>query len=219
MCGRYSLVTSAKKIHDQLNIDIQVPEGQVANYNVAPTQLSWVITNEQPDKVQAYRWGLIPQWAKDDKIASRLINARCEGIDEKPAFRQAVRKRRCLVLADSFYEWKREGGKKMPYRIQLPDDRLMLLAGIWEFWKQDDDTIYTYSIITTSPNEEMKQLHDRMPVVLIDEEAQARWLSDAPLENNLALLRPAPDHTLELYQVSTLVNNVRNNGPELHERV
>jgi putative SOS response-associated peptidase YedK len=215
------LVTSAKKIQAQLGEGIEIPPELPLNYNVAPTQSSLVLTDAVPQALQAYRWGLVPFWAKDLKIGSRMINARSETILEKPSFRQAVRRRRCLVLADSFYEWQRQDGHKIPFRIMRENEDLLLLAGIWEKWQSPagGEIIHTYSVITCPPNAEMKPVHDRMPVLLTTPALQSAWLDPQLSEDDIPeLLQTPPDGCLRMYPVSTRVNNVRNNGPELHVR-
>lgn len=226
MCGRYSVVIDEEKLKEQFSRAIRLPPGGMpTNYNVAPTQENPVITDAAADRIQLFTWGLVPFWAKDRKIGARMINARSEGIEDKPSFRKAIRRRRCLVLADSFYEWKREGKEKTPYRILPEDGSLLIMAGIWEEWRpreesSEPDPLYTYSIITGAPNAELRPLHDRMPMMLLDEERQGRWLDpDLPLAEVLELLQPPPDGTLRGYPVSRAVNHVRNNGPELHEPV
>lgn len=216
MCGRYSFSTSREKLQQQFP-QVKVGETLELNYNMAPTQRGYVITDEQPQQLQQFVWGLIPFWAKDRKIGSRLINARAESIAEKPSFRDAVRKRRCWVLADSFYEWKKVDGKKQPYRIYSPAEDMLVLAGIWEVWRKEGEPVFSYSIITTSPNTEMAPVHDRMPVVLADRDQQRAWLETEPLEEALDLLHPPPDGTLTMYPISTQVNKVSNNGPQLHQ--
>ena len=156
MCGRYSLVTTKEQLQEQLGPDIQMPLELPLNYNVAPTQASLVLTNYDPGRLQAYRWGLVPHWSKDTKSGARLINARRESIATKPSFRIPVRKRRCLVVADSFYEWRKEADQKLPYRIALEDGKLLLFAGIWDVWRDANEEWRTFSIITTDPNREME---------------------------------------------------------------
>lgn len=217
MCGRYSFTLSPKKIKEKLD-NIQVPDQLEMNYNVAPTQTGYVITNKHPDVLEPMRWGLIPFWAKPGQRLPTLINARSESVTEKASFRQPVQQRRCLVLADSFYEWKREGKSKQPYRILPADGDYMVMAGIYETWtKGEDGTVRSYTILTTTPNAEMEPIHDRMPVLLSSLEARELWLADGPAEDRLDLLRPAADGSLIMYPVSTQLGNVRNNGPHLHE--
>lgn len=216
MCGRYSFSTSREKLQQQFP-QVEAAEKLHTNYNVAPTQRSYVITDDQPQELQQFVWGLIPFWARDRKIGSRLINARSESIAEKPSFRAAVRKRRCWVLADSFYEWKTVNGNKEPYRIYHKSENLLVFAGIWEVWRKEADPVYSYSIITTTPNAEMARVHDRMPVVLADRDQQEAWLQTEHLDKALDLLHSPPDGTLTMYPISKQVNKVSNNGPQLHE--
>ncbi len=216
MCGRFSLVTSKEKLQQQLPFLEKIGELR-DSYNVAPTQNSYVITDAKPDVVQEFKWGLIPFWAKDVKIGNKLINARRDGIEGKPAFRTAIRNRKCLVLADSFYEWKKTDGSKTPHRILLKNGNLICFAGIWETWDKAGEPLHSFSIITTEPNEEMATIHDRMPVVLHTPTLQKKWLEETKLEETLALLETPPDGILKMYPISTLVNSPRNNTPELHE--
>lgn len=217
MCGRFSFSTSLEKLKAQLG-DIYVDDQLNISYNIAPTQSAYVITNDLPGALQAYRWGLLPFWSKEGKVSGRMINARQETIAEKPAFRQAFRKRRCWVLADSFYEWKGRGNQKIPYRIYPKDGALLLLAGIWEVWK-GEETIHTFSIVTTEPNREMQALHDRMPAVLHSRDRQRAWLEEHSEQDLQALLQTPPDDILEMHQVSTRLNSPRNNGADLHRPV
>lgn len=223
MCGRYSIVIPLEQIQQLFSPEIRLPAvGLVENYNVAPTQNGLVITGAQPDQLQYFRWGLVPFWAKDLRIGARMINARSEGIESKPSFRKSIRQRRCLVIGDSFYEWRRVGKDKQPHRI-LParESELLVMAGIWECWydpaQPDAPPVRTYSIITTAPNAEMSALHNRMPALLQTETERSSWLDPAlPLVDTLALLQTPPDGSLQHYPVGKAVGNVRNNGPELH---
>lgn len=219
MCGRYSFVASKEKIQQQLGAEVETGANLRINFNVAPTQHSYVITNDKPQLLQYITWGLIPYWSKDSKNAGKLINARSEGIEAKPSFRVPVRKRRCLVLADSFYEWKKVGTKKQPYRILLKNGELILMAGIWDVWYDNNYAVKSYSIITTAPNKEVSSVHDRMPVILHRKEDQQRWLEDQPLESVLEILKTPEDGILEMYRVSDKVNYVKNNSPDLHQKI
>ena len=216
MCGRYSIVIDGKKLQKQIPF-VKIEQEIRPNYNVAPTQRGYVITSEQPDRLSEFRWGLVPFWSKEGKPSGRMINARMEGIESKPSFREPVKRRRCLVLADSFYEWKREGKMKTPYRIMRPDDEALVFAGIWEKWDKGDEPLYTYSIITGEPNKEMERVHNRMPIVLPHPEQWERWLHEEKVADALDVLRTPADGTLEMYKVNPAVGNVRNNGSELHE--
>jgi putative SOS response-associated peptidase YedK len=224
MCGRYSIVITKEQLRKQFSPQLQLPVGGLEkNYNVAPTQSGLVITDRNPDQLNLFRWGLVPFWAKDLKIGARMINARREGIEDKPSFRKPIRERRCLVLADSFYEWQRHEGEKIPHRIMPADGSLLVMAGIWEQWQAGEDSadpVFTYSIITGAPNAEMAPIHDRMPMLLINETTQGQWLDrQLPLPDVLNLLDTPPDGTLTYYPVGAMVGNFRNNGPELHELV
>lgn len=221
MCGRYSQTLTAEQIDEAFGVATVAADIQ-PNYNVAPTQLAPVITNRRPERAELFEWGLVPFWSKDGKNAGRMINARAETILEKPSFRKPVRERRCLVIGDSFYEWRREGKRKQPYRIRPEDQQPLVLAGLWEYWRERDNPEHeklTFSIITTEPNAEMRSIHNRMPVVLPSPELREAWLGELTDADIGELLHTPPDGSLALYPVSTEVNSVRNNGPELHESV
>lgn len=220
MCGRYSFSVQATVLTAQFE-GLEIPPQLEINYNVAPTQQAYVITDDTPGMLQSFRWGLVPFWAKDLKTGSRMINARSETILEKPAFRQAAIKRHCWVLADSFYEWKKENGQKIPYRIFLKNETVMVMAGIWETWFSENAAkpIYTFSVITCPPNEEMIPIHNRMPVILESKELQKSWLEAKDPERIEQILQTPSSGLLDMYSVSTRVNSVRNNGPGLHERI
>lgn len=190
-------------------------------YNLAPTDEAAVVV-ERGDRraIRAYRWGLIPSWAKDEKIASKLFNARAETLATSGAFRESFRRRRCIVPADAFYEWQRQGGARQPFLIRRADGAPLALAGLWSGWHdpETEQVIRTFTIVTTTANRTLSAVHDRMPVMLAREH-WARWL-DPTLQDTgelTALLEPAADNELVLYPVRALVNNVRNNGPELIE--
>lgn len=223
MCGRYSIAITADMLHNQFGIKIDLPPaGLSRNYNVAPTQPGLVLTDQQAHQFSLFRWGLVPFWADDLKIGSRMINARSETIADKASFREPIRKRRCLVIADSFYEWQRQGKQKTPYRILPADGSLLIMAGIWSSWSPKGapgaSPIPTFSIITGEPNAEMRGLHNRMPMLLQQPEEQGQWLSSTtPLTEVLNLLQTPADGTLKAYQIGASVGNVRNNGPELHQ--
>ena len=216
MCGRFSFSTSKEKLQQQFE-GIEIGSNLRINFNVAPTQHSYVVTNDSPNRLQYITWGLIPHWSNDGKNSGKLINARMEGIATKPSFRLPIRKRRCWVIADSFYEWHKEGRQKIPYRIMLKNGELMVMAGIWDIWYKDDYAIRSFSIITTPPNKEITRLHDRMPMILTKPEQQRCWLSELDIEEVLTMLNTPPDDILTMYRVSDKVNAVINNSPELHE--
>ncbi|GAB4418772.1 MAG: SOS response-associated peptidase [Bacteroidia bacterium] len=215
MCGRYAFT--------------QVPQAAVAvspdaallpRYNVAPTNLCPVFPQDDPTRVHLFRWGLIPHWAKDEKIGYQLINARAETVFDKPAFREGVRRSRCLVWADGFYEWKKEGKSKQPYRIGLRSGEPFTFAGLSARWRHPaGHWVDSFTIITTTPNDLMAGIHDRMPVILRDEAARL-WLDPGASAGVLAeLLVPFPSDALEAYPVSSAVGNVRNDYPELAQRL
>jgi len=188
-------------------------------YNIAPTDEAIVVV-ERDDRraLTGYRWGLIPHWAPDPRIASRTFNARAESIASMPAFRESFRRKRCLVPVDAFYEWKRQDGVRQPYRIFRADGRPLALAGLWAGWKnpETDEVRRTFTIVTTTPTAVVAELHNRMPVIVPDE-AWARWLDPRPTELGelRALLEPSDEIALEIAPASRLVNDVRNDGPQL----
>jgi putative SOS response-associated peptidase YedK len=216
MCGRFSFAASREKIHQQLP-EVKVGENLRINYNIAPTQEAYVVTNDKPQELQFFIWGLLPFWSKEAIISGRLINARREGIETKPSFRLPIRRQRCLVLADSFYEWRKDGDRKIPYRIFPKDGSLATLAGVWDEWKGSDRTIRTFSIITAPPNAEVSPIHNRMPVVLHQPEQREKWLAQIGIQEVISLTETPPDGILDMYVVSDKVNSVRNNSPDLHQ--
>jgi len=218
MCGRFSLVASKEKIQRELPF-ADTGINFRTSYNIAPTQHAYVVTNDSPERLQYITWGLIPHWSKDGNNNGKLINARREGIENKPSFRIPLRQRRCLVLADSFYEWRREGTRKIPHRIFLNEGQLMLMAGIWDIWYKGDYALKSFSIITTPPNREVAPVHNRMPVLLTSVEQQNKWLEARDLEEILSVLKTPEDGILSVYRVSDLVNSVRNDSPVLHRKL
>jgi len=220
MCGRYSITTPPEAMTRLFGLSgptMNFP----ARYNVAPTQPVPAVVQAGPARELAlFRWGLIPSWAKDG--VKPMINARGESVAEKPSFRAAFRRRRCLLPADGFYEWHRpETGPKTPYNILLREGGLFAMAGIWETWMASDGSeVDTCAIITTEANKTLQPIHHRMPVILAPGD-WGRWLETPETEARdlLPLLRPAPDDLLEAYEISTRVNRVANDGPELLEPV
>ena len=217
MCGRFTLVTPAEQL--ELSFPwLTVPSDTPPRYNIAPTQPVAVVPNNNRNQVEFFQWGLIPSWAKDPQIGNRMINARAETLAEKPSFRVAYRRRRCLVLANGFYEWRKEhGGKtKTPYYIQLVSGEPFAFAGLWEIWHAPDGTtLPSCTIITSRPNELLEPIHNRMPVIL-SKETYNRWLdpnecSPADLQ---PLLGPYPAAEMTAFAVSRLVNNPKNDVPE-----
>lgn len=192
-------------------------------YNVAPTDEALVVVQREDRRgLTAYRWGLIPHWAKDAKSGSKMFNARAETLTTSPAFRDAFKRKRCLLPVDGFYEWKREGTVRQPYWIRRADGRPLVLAGLWAGWKDPSTDLVrrTFTIVTSAPNEAMGPIHDRMPVILPDD-AWDRWLDPEPadLGELSGLLTPSDAIELQITAVSRLVNDVRNDGPELIEPI
>lgn len=221
MCGRYTHLFTWEELH-RLSTLTSPPIELPRSFNVAPTQRAPVIRMIEAGgrALDLLKWGLVPFWASDDKIGNTLINARGETVAEKPAFRAAFKKRRCLVPVSGFYEWKKTAGStiKQPYYIRAAAEEPLLLAGLWESWRAANDAgpLETYTIVTTTPNELMAPLHDRMPVV-IDPTDQGTWLS-APPDEAKALIRPYPAELMMCYPVSTHVNSPRNNDAKCMER-
>ena len=191
------------------------------NYNAAPTQNVLTVVGSENRRGGFMRWGLIPHWAKTPSIGSRMINARAETVARKPAFRSALRRRRCLVLADGFYEWQRAGSVKKPMRIVLESGKPFAFAGLWAVWKDlDGNTVPSCTILTTEANDLLRPIHNRMPVIL-PREMEEFWL-DRDVEDSAILenaLTAYPSDCMQTFPVSKLVNSVRNNGPELLEPV
>lgn len=211
MCGRFTLAATPEVIQQAFNLET-APAELVPRYNIAPTQPVAVISNENPGKLDYFRWGLIPSWAKDPSIGSQMINARAETVDEKPSFKNAFKRRRCLIPADGFYEW---GKSKVPTYIHLKDHEVFAFAGLWERWQSPDGgEIRTCTILTTTPNDLIQPLHHRMAVIL-DPADYALWLSPDELPPDLLkpLLRQYPQEQMALYPVSKYVNNAANEGP------
>ncbi len=214
MCGRFTLRTPSEQLANMF-AQLTIPD-IVPRYNIAPTQNVLCVRNRDGEnEMVALRWGLVPFWAKDLKMGAKMINARGETVAEKPAFRAAFKKRRCLVLADGFYEWKKEAGGKQPYYITRADDQPFCMAGLWESWADKSDAqskpVETCTVITTAANELMLQLHDRMPVILEPDEYDF-WVdpdfSDRqPLE---AALDPFPSEEMKYIPVSKVVNKATN---------
>lgn len=220
MCGRFTLTARTEKLKEFFPL-CDFPE-ITPRYNIAPTQKVLAVRQREACGAEALelRWGLIPSWARDTKLAATMINARCDSVADKPAFRAAFKKRRCLVLADGFYEWKKGESKKapkQPYHIRMRDFRPFAFAGLWEFWKGPDaaEPIESCTILTTDANDIVRPLHDRMPVIL-DPRDHARWIDPTPRDpaELLEMLRPCSPADMLAVPVSTTVNNARNEGPE-----
>lgn len=216
MCGRFSFVIDKPKIKKALP-NLKVESDLRTSFNIAPTQQAYVITNDEPNNLQTMLWGLVPIWAKEGKPTGALINARIETILEKPSFQEPFLHHRCLVPADSFYEWRNVGGSKKPFRIRGNEGDLLFFAGIHSVWK---NMLKTFAIITTEPNAEMKQIHTRMPVILRTEAEQAAWLANETSEESLLYMcQTPPDGFLQMYRVSEKVNSVKHDSADLHDAV
>ncbi len=233
MCGRYAATKDPAALVEEFDIEAPPEELLDPDYNVAPTKRVYIVLDrpdegEQPERALVVaRWGLIPSWAKDPAIASRLINARVETLAEKPAFRSAFAKRRCIVPADGFYEWytpedapRSRSGKpvKQPFYIHPADGSSLAMAGLYEWWRdpERDEWRLTCTVITTQASDEVGRIHDRMPMT-VSRANWGAWLDPATGRDAVALIGPAADRSLAAYPVSTAVNSVRNNGPSLIE--
>ncbi len=217
MCGRFSLISDLSAL--QLRFDFENPVTDYApRFNIAPTQNVLTVRWEDGHNVAEHmRWGLIPSWAKDMSIGNRAINARAETLAERPMFYTPLRRRRCLILADGFYEWLRQGKARQPMRILLTTGEPFAFAGLWESWTNPEgEAIHSCTIITTTPNDVMRPIHDRMPVILLPEHEDA-WLDHSMQDASVLseLLIPYPPDTMEAYPVATLVNSPANDTPDV----
>lgn len=216
MCGRYVIGTlgdSAQRrfsLEEVLDLD--------PRYNAAPTQTLPVILRQSPNRLALMRWGLVPSWAKDASVGSRMINARVETVAEKPAYGRLLRRRRCLVPASGFYEWKREGGRRIPFYFHLRDDALFAFAGLWDVWTNPEGRgeVHSYTLVTCPANAVVAPIHDRMPVML-EREAEGAWLDPEIQEPGelLPLLHPYPADQMAGHPVGGRVNSVKHDSAEL----
>ncbi|PIQ84624.1 MAG: hypothetical protein COV75_01305 [Candidatus Omnitrophica bacterium CG11_big_fil_rev_8_21_14_0_20_63_9] len=217
MCGRYALTNpELLKADNRFQLDL-FPANLAPRYNIAPSQQVPAILNQAPRELQLVRWGLIPSWAKDPTIGYRMINARAETIAEKPAFRRLLQRQRCLIPADGFYEWQRLATRKTPHWITLTSGEVFAFAGLWDRWMdpKTNMAVASCTIITTTPNELLASIHDRMPVIL-SRESEAMWLSEAlSPEQACALLKPYSATQMNASPASVLVNSPRNDTPEV----
>ena len=213
MCGRYSFTQNPDPAL------IVKPEGTdiqwQPRYNLAPSQYAPVIPQRDSRRIHLMRWGLIPHWANDIKIGFMMINARAETITEKAAYRDPIKRSRCLVLADGFYEWKKTASGRQPYRILMESEKVFYFLLVSDEWiDPEGKIIHSFSIITTTPNELMEDIHDRMPAILNKEEGK-KWLLARDSEEVIPLLKPFPSTLMKAYPVSPLVGNVKNDSPDL----
>jgi putative SOS response-associated peptidase YedK len=214
MCGRYSLIQSAEAIASSFELK-NLPDLS-PRYNIAPSQSVATIVRESDRTFQWMQWGLIPSWAKNSNIGYKLINARAETVSEKPSFRSAFKRRRCLIVADGFYEWQKVEKRKQPYYIQRQDGRPFAFAGLWETWKsQTEEELITCTIVTTTANALMEPIHERMPVILLPD-SYDRWLdpSATDLRSLQDLLQPCASEFLKAFPISPTVNNPANDTPD-----
>lgn len=222
MCGRYTLVASLEEVIKALDIaDVRYEHSP--RYNIAPTQtIAGVMINEEGERsLQGFHWGLLPFWAKSKKIAYSTFNARAESIQSKPAFRSAFPGKRMAVVSDGFYEWSHTGKDKQPYRFRVKSSEVFAFAGLYDHWKSPEGELITScTIITTKPNAITEKVHDRMPVILGDEELKV-WLDPNISDKDMLqkLLRPYDDRDMISYPVSKAVGNVNNHGADLIEKI
>ncbi|MEZ6094873.1 MAG: SOS response-associated peptidase [Pirellulaceae bacterium] len=222
MCGRFTLHTTGQALARfflDASLDVAFPDLK-PRFNIAPSQLVATV-RMQPNQNAEFapmRWGLIPAWAKDTKIGYKMINARSETLAEKPSFRTALKRRRCLIPADGFYEWLTDGRAKRPFFMHRPENQLFAFAGLWETWSREEQPIESTTIITTSANSFLSDLHHRMPVIVAPERFQ-EWLDPNADETKdwSDFFRPVEDEYFERHEVATTVNSPRNEGPECIE--
>lgn len=214
MCGRFTMFSSKEEIEDRYQVKLDFPIKP--RYNIAPTQLVLGMIQDEAGerKAKFFRWGLIPFWAKDPSIGSKLINARAETIDEKPSFRHLIKRKRCVVISTGFFEWVKKGKKKQPYFIRLKNQQAFSLAGLYDVWQKDDQSVETCTLITTTANGLMNKIHHRMPVIFDSIQTEA-WLDQNATETAWlkSMLVPFEEEQMELFPVSTVVNHPRNDSP------
>ena len=218
MCGRFTITVSFAELMMRYFTEIASLSSFEPRYNAAPLQmLPAVIHDGKRYRLGQLRWGLVPSWAKDERMAGKMINARAETLLQKPSYKNLVSRKRCVIPADSFYEWKQIGGRKQPMRIMMKDGRIFSFAGLYDIWTNPEtgEKLGTFTIITTSPNELVAKIHTRMPVIL-DREGEALWLDRSMTDGEalVKLLRPYPAEEMKAYAVSPIVGNVKNDGPE-----
>lgn len=226
MCGRFTLIVTYEQLLEILdkhyNIQSFNMQTQLPRYNIAPTQDVISIIHDGINYRAGYlKWGLVPSFAKDEKIGVKMINAKAETLIEKPSFSNLIESKRCVVLADSFYEWKKSNNTKIPYRIQLNDQKVFPLAGLRSVYKRADGSLlHTVTIITTEANEFMKEIHDRMPVILTKENEKI-WLNSQIKDMNrvLSCLKPYESNQMTSYQVSSYVNSSLHDNENCIKRV
>jgi putative SOS response-associated peptidase YedK len=217
MCGRFTLTVDINAIGKAFNVSVPPSLQSAPRYNIAPTQNVVSILSNGTAQLDLLRWGLIPSWSKDESIGSKMINARAETLAEKPSFKRLLNAKRCLVVADGFYEWRKEQGGKTPMYITLKEHEMFAIAGLWDTWRSPDgEQIRTCTLITTQPNELVASIHNRMPVILSNE-AQKAWLDPSFHDEHVlsSLLVSYPAEEMSAHPVSRLVNNPHYDSAEL----
>ncbi len=221
MCGRYVLAQDFEELKKRFGLE-QSDFTMKPSYNIAPGQANPVITNGAGRSIKAMKWGLIPHWAKNPKIAYKMINARSETVAEKPSYRDSFKNNRCLIPATGFYEWQKsplDPKKKTPIYIRLNKSELFAFAGLWSLWKNNENEIFSYTIITTDANDYLREYHDRMPVIL-NQSDESKWLDHkTPSDELQSLLVPCAEERLEAYEVSKTVNSPKNNTADCIRKV
>jgi putative SOS response-associated peptidase YedK len=222
MCGRYTITLTLEELIVRYHIEQSMPPYHRPKYNVAPGQMVLAVIHDgQANRMGELKWGLIPSWASDEKIGSRMINARAETVADKPAYRLPFERKRCLIPADGFYEWKQTGGRKQPMRIVLKSGGPFSMAGLYDTWTAPDGRkVSSCTILTTTPNRLVADIHDRMPVIVRPED-EAYWLSrdNRDIAGLQTLLKPYPAEDMRAYPVSPIVGNVGNDRPECVEEI
>ncbi|MGM0641458.1 MAG: SOS response-associated peptidase [Thermotogota bacterium] len=214
MCGRFVTYIPLEQIIKDFDIDISLIDDYTPNYNIAPTNEVLAIYEKDTQKtINKFRWGLVPFWADDPSIGYKMINARAETLSERKTYKPLLKNKRCAIVSNGFYEWRTEGNQKIPYYIKLKNDKTFTFAGLYDIWTDDEENkITSCTIITTSPNEKVEQIHDRMPVMLEKEETK-KWIRS---ENNFDyvknMLTAKKSEEIDLYQVSTKINSPKNNS-------
>ncbi|MFQ3543969.1 SOS response-associated peptidase [Halobacillus rhizosphaerae] len=215
MCGRYTLLEEEAEIVEEFDLDTVIRDYE-PRYNIAPGQKVLAIINDGKQKRAGYMyWGLVPSWAKDPKIGYKMINAKSETAHEKPSFKRLLSSKRCLIVADSFYEWKKTESGKQPLRISSRNRKLFAFAGLWDHWKQDEEERFTCTILTKEANDFMSEIHSRMPVIL-PKDFEERWIEPVKWNAEEAhdFIEQLNMEDLQAYQVSQYVNSAKHTGPE-----
>jgi putative SOS response-associated peptidase YedK len=220
MCGRSSLTKTEKEIEERFNASFYSEDleryNPIPNFNVAPTHMHPVITNDDQEHLQLFKWGLIPFWAKDHRVGFKMINARLETVAEKSAYKNALKSRRCIVPFDGYYEWQKTTHGKLPFRIVTKNTDIFSVAGLWERWKDNDGNyVFSFTIITQPASPKIAHIHDRMPGILLPEQERL-WINlEMPVEEVVRIIEPYPDDYLDFYRVSKRVNKVSENDADL----